>query len=157
MTEGEWRVLAACLRCVGGSSAHGVHLLPLKLAVTPFHKGRSSGLPKAAQEGGGGAGIGIRARQQSLPELHALLVSFQSLRGLDRRPMSYPDGSISEYCMDGALQSDILAHVHPKYRIVSSQSLFSVTFFMAVFILRPHDRKRAALKKGEAGLAQSNP
>lgn len=137
MTKGEWRVLAVCLLCVGGSSAHSVHLLPLKLAVTPFLKGRSSGLPKAAQEGGSGAGIGIRARRQSLPELHVRLVSFQSLRGLDRRPMSYPDGSVPEYCMDGALQSDILAHAHPKYRIVSPQSLFSVTFLVAVFVLRP--------------------
>lgn len=136
MTEGEWRVLAACLLCVGGGSAHGVHLLPLKLAVTPFHKGRSSGLPKVAQEGGGRAGIGIRARQQSQPELRVRLVSFRSLRGLDRRPMSYPDGSIPENCMDGALQSDILAHEHPKNRIVSSQSLFSVTFLVAVFVLR---------------------
>lgn len=68
-----------CLLCVGGDSAHGVHLLPLKLAVTPFHKGRSSGLPKVAQEGGGRAGIGIRACQQSQPELRVHLVSFRSL------------------------------------------------------------------------------
>lgn len=51
--------------------------------------------------------------------------------------MSYPDGSVPEYCMDGALQSDILAHAHPKYRIVSPQSLFLVTFLVAVFVLRP--------------------
>lgn len=56
--------------------------------------------------------------------------------------------------MDGALQSDILAHEHPKNRIVSSQSLFSVIFLMAVFVLRP---QLSDTTSGEAGLFQSNP
>lgn len=59
-----------CLLCVRSSSAHYVCSLPLKLTVTPFHRGRNPGLPKAAQEGDGRSGIRICAGWQSQPEYH---------------------------------------------------------------------------------------
>lgn len=109
--------------------------MPLKLAVTPFHKGRSPGLPKAQRKEAAGLGSeSVQAGSHSLSPILSL-DSFLPPRGLEQ--LTYVISCWLPPCLDEPLQSDIATPVSPKYRIMSTQSLFSVTLFTVVFVLWP--------------------